>query len=91
MAESWQDIAARKQEANRAKIPQEWRLKPEVLSQYSMKSDVGVLDVPRTCGILTEKEIQLTEQVDATALLEQLATGKVRCATSSFCIIYFQG
>ena len=78
MTVTWQTIAAEKQQANQAKIPQEWRLSPEILGKISPKASFGVLDIPRTCGVLTEKEVQLTEQVDATALLQMLAKGEVR-------------
>lgn len=78
MAETWQTLSAAKRAANAAKIPQEWRLSPTILSKISPKAEFGVLDVPRTSGVLTEKEIQLTEQYDASALLDLMAKGEVR-------------
>jgi amidase len=80
MAETWQSLSSAKREANAAKIPKEWRLSESILNKYSPKADVGVLDVPRTCGILTEKEIELTEGYDASGLLALLAKGEVRYA-----------
>lgn len=78
MAETWQTLSAAKREANAAKIPKEWRLSESILSKISPNADFGVLDVPRSCGVLTEKEVQLTEGYDASALLEMLAKGEVR-------------
>jgi amidase len=78
MTETWQTLSAAKREANAAKIPQEWRLSESILSKVSPNAEFGVLDVPGTCGILTESEVQLTEGYDATALLAMLAKGEVR-------------
>ena len=81
MAETWQSITQAKRLANDKKIPQEWRLSPEILSKVSPKAEYGVLDIPRTCGILSEKEVQITEEYDASALLDMLARGEVRYVT----------
>jgi Asp-tRNA(Asn)/Glu-tRNA(Gln) amidotransferase A subunit family amidase len=37
-----------------------------------------VLDIPRRSGLLTKDELHLTEDYDATALLEKLTTGKLK-------------
>lgn len=79
-AETWQTISQAKRDANAKKIPQEWRLSDEILKKVSPRADYGVLDIPRTSGVLTEKEVQLTEQYDASALLSMLAKGEVRYA-----------
>lgn len=78
MAETWQSLAAKKQEANAAKIPEEWRLSSEILSKISPKANLSVLDIPSTCGILSSKEIELTEKYDASELLAMMAKGEVR-------------
>lgn len=74
----WQSASAAKREQNAAKIPEEWRLPKSMLSMVSQEADLNVLDVPRDCGILSDKEIELTEKYDATALLEKLANGEIR-------------
>lgn len=38
---------------------------------------LNVLPVPRSCGLLTESELDLTETYDATDLLYMLAKGKI--------------
>lgn len=53
------------------KIPAELRLKKD----YS--GDATVMHVPAECGLLTDKELAITEVVDATALRDQLAAGEV--------------
>ena len=48
---------------------------------------MSVLDVPRTCGILTEKELDITENYDATALVEKMAKGEFKSVevVTAFC------
>jgi amidase len=75
---NWQTVSAAKREQNAAKIPKEWRLPESTLSMVNDKADLNVLDVPRKSGILSEKEIELTEEYDAVALLEKMAKGEVR-------------
>jgi hypothetical protein len=67
-------ISQEKLHANAAKIPKEWLLSSKYLENVNADSDLNVLDVPRTCGILNEKEIDITENYDATALLEKIAS-----------------
>lgn len=80
--ETWKPIVARKQAEQEARIPREWRLK-------NIPSDTtsNVLDIPKTCGILTATELQLTETSDATALLQQLTSGRVKAVdvVTAFC------
>lgn len=74
----WQIVSAAKREQNAAKIPKEWRLPESILGTVNHEADLNVLDVPRKCGILSEKEVELTEKYDATGLLEKMASGQVR-------------
>ncbi|KAF2157139.1 amidase [Myriangium duriaei CBS 260.36] len=69
---SYKAIAARKQAERDARIPSDWRLKT-----LPPASQTNVLDIPRTCGILTERELQITEIRDATALIKDLQAGLV--------------
>ncbi|KAK3045489.1 hypothetical protein LTS18_013755, partial [Coniosporium uncinatum] len=72
-SEDWKTISQKKRESNASKIPAEWKLSKEILDKYDSESHQSVLDVPRTCGVLSEKEVEITEKYDATALLEKLA------------------
>lgn len=70
MAQSWQDLVADKKRRQQNSIPKDWLINtpPE-----------GVLDitsVPRECGLLSEKEIEITETEDVDALLQKLATAE---------------
>lgn len=76
----WQQKAAAKQADAAAKIPAEWRLPADILQQT-------VLDIPRTCGLLTPQELGITEDYDATALRDKLAAGEFSSfeVTTAFC------
>lgn len=83
----WRTLAASKRESLAAKIPTKWRLPNSVLSQISQSSNVSVLDIPKTCGILTERELELTERYDATALVEMMVKKETTSheVTMAFC------
>ncbi|GAB7361887.1 hypothetical protein MBLNU230_g1925t1 [Neophaeotheca triangularis] len=81
MPDNWRDIAARKQQERSARIPKEWRLE-----QSSLKDRLPI-SVPRECGLLSGNELAITENHDATSLLEALASGKLKSldVTTAFC------
>jgi amidase len=83
----WRAIAKKYRAAAAAKIPPSWRLPPRTVSAISSRSSPAVLDVPKTCGLFTEAEIDLTENYDAVALLELLAKGDITsyAATQACC------
>lgn len=73
MPDTWQEISRRKQEEQAARIPKEWRL-----ARKPATNRTNHLDVPRECGILTEKEVEITERYDATALVKEVAEGRLK-------------
>ena len=64
---TWQAVAERKQAERESRIPEQWRLpsppNPDTLN---------VLSVPRTCGILSPKELEITEDYDASSLVQAI-------------------
>jgi hypothetical protein len=83
-------IAQRKQAALAAAIPVEWRL-PAHLIPAGMLSPaesitegpklygrVNVMEIPRTCGILTAKELEITEKYDVRGLVAAMTGGKLK-------------
>lgn len=86
-SEDWAALISVKRAANADKIPKEWTLPEDVLSKISQNATFGVLDVPRTCGILSSEELKLTENYDATELTSLLREGKVksRDVVQAFC------
>ena len=83
-------IAERKQAELNAAIPTEWRLPAHVIpagmlsiaesitkgpKQYSR---VNVMGIPRTCGLLSSKELEITEKYDVRRLVAMMTEGKFK-------------
>ena len=81
LAMDWQSIAAEKRRVAFERIPESWRLPNSVLQVHSSNTPNSVLNMPRECQILSEQELEITEQYDAVALTEKLAVGDL-CATA---------
>lgn len=86
--EQWETIVQQKQADAAAKIPQAWRLPAEFTENVSETTPTNVLDVPRRCGLLSAKQLEITENYDATALLEQIHSGKYTAVevAEAFCL-----
>ncbi|KAF5350631.1 hypothetical protein D9756_008560 [Leucocoprinus leucothites] len=67
--QNWKERAAAKKRQQQESIPKEW-----VLTNLPDKSQLDVSEFPRTCGLLTGREIEITESyVDV--ILDNLAKG----------------
>jgi hypothetical protein len=81
---SWQELVVRKQAQCQEKIPREWTLGEDLV-----KVPPRLLghDLPRLSGLLSELELELTENYSATQLLAKLASGQVSSlvVTTAFC------
>ena len=73
MSADYLEIADRKRKQQLAAIPSEWILDP-VPSPESAKDALAYL---RTSGLLSETELQITEETDAAVLLGQLSRKEV--------------
>ncbi|RWA07120.1 hypothetical protein EKO27_g7989 [Xylaria grammica] len=81
-AASWQSRVAEKRAACQKAIPEAWSL-PEPLLEtlpgrselLTAKIDLISLDIPRRSGLMTERELRITESYDVSSLLEELASG----------------
>lgn len=76
------DIVQRKQAEQASRIPKEWRLKS--------LPDKGVLDVrhiPKQSGILSARELEITETYDAVELADKIRRRDYSCyeVTLAFC------
>ncbi|OJJ62898.1 hypothetical protein ASPSYDRAFT_674213 [Aspergillus sydowii CBS 593.65] len=81
------EIAERKQAQLWERIPQEWRLSPSLVpagmhspaeSVANVQYDrVNVMDVPRSCGLLSARQIEITENWDIKGLLGQIHSQKL--------------
>jgi amidase len=67
--EDWATIAQAKQQRNLDLIPAEWRIKPV--------ESVHVMDIPDSCGILTEDELKITD-TPAQGLVSQMRKGGLK-------------
>ena len=78
----WQEVAAKKQAERFERIPQAWRIDT---SRYQEQHNV--LDVPRFCGILHEREIDITEKYDAVGIVEAIRANELSAeeVTVAFC------
>jgi len=83
--EGWRDIAARKEKEQLSKIPISWLLPPYILD--SAKKAINVLDIPKRSGLLTAKELDITESYDATSLAMELSSRRLSSleVTVAFC------
>ncbi|KAI9934936.1 hypothetical protein MW887_000557 [Aspergillus wentii] len=79
---NWQKISQQKQAHRDSLIPPAWKLKTSDFPRGN-----NVLDVPLTCGILTEEEIDITSNYDAVDLVKLMKDGKhsVEAVTLAFC------
>ncbi|OBZ80049.1 Acetamidase [Grifola frondosa] len=70
MAQNWQSLAADKRRRQQECIPKDWLI--------SVPSDtvLDVRDVPEKCGLLTRRELEITNTTDVAVLLKKLATSE---------------
>lgn len=88
----WQARGAEKRARCQRLIPKAWEL-PSALVQSlshpleSSKNNLVELDIPRRSGLLTEKELRITEAYDVRGLLKALASGELTSleVTVAFC------
>lgn len=66
---NWETVRDRKLEEQRSRIRQEWLI-PE--SQLPANSVLDVTDIPRSCGILSSREVNITDGYDARDLAEAI-------------------
>ncbi|KAI7165250.1 amidase family protein [Hortaea werneckii] len=83
----WQTRAQEYQKAASSKIPEAWWLDSQYLKETGPTSKRSVLDVPAKCGILNEREVDITEHYNMVQLVQQLANGSMSSTevTIAFC------
>lgn len=81
VTKNYRTIATQKKVQQQGRIPKEWLL------TKSYDGRTNFMDVPMTCGILSDEEIDITSNFDATALLEKLKSGiwSTEQVTIAFC------
>lgn len=88
VSQPWQSVVQKKQDEASAKIPTSWRLPSQYTQSVSENARNNVLDVPRQCGLLSPRQLEITENYDATALLEMIHAGTLTSyeVTEAFCL-----
>lgn len=83
-AETWQSIAEKKRADLASRIPKEWLLPA---SYRPDGNTIDLTEIPRHCGLLSTRELELTEKHDATELLELLRSGRLKSreVVEAFC------
>ncbi|KAF1954682.1 acetamidase [Byssothecium circinans] len=78
----WQSIARQKKDEQFQRIPGAWRL-----PQLPASDVTNHLHVPRECGLLSNRELSLTEGYDAVELAEAIRRREVSCkdVARAFC------
>ena len=69
MQQDWQTRSAERKAKQLASIPKEW------LITLPPDEQRNVQVVPETCGLLTTRELEITETTDVDVILGKLATG----------------
>lgn len=75
-------LGAEKRRQRQNKIPQGW-----TISLIKYHGLTNVMDIPNSCGVMSDRECDLTSNYDATALLVKLKTGALTAeeVTTAFC------
>ena len=80
----WHSIRDRKLADRASHIPKEWLIPSENLPSHDV---LDVTDIPRTCGVLTPREVHITESYDARGLRDALINRSFTAVevTTAFC------
>ncbi|KAL3447800.1 amidase signature domain-containing protein [Aspergillus insuetus] len=86
-ASDWQVLVTKKRAQLDAQIPAEWRLSESFLASIPANGRLIEDDVVRRSGILSNEELEITENYSAKGLLSNLASGDMSSlqVTTAFC------
>lgn len=66
----WQEHVTDKLHRQKATVPKEWLI-PAI-----PESQTDVTNIPTTCGVLTGRELEITNVSDVSVLLQKMASGE---------------
>lgn len=83
----WQELIQRKKAARDALIPEELRLPTTITSKVSPESSHSAFDLLNEAALLTDREIDITENNTATSLIAKIALGELSSyeVAAAFC------
>lgn len=67
--QDWEARCRERKQQQRDSIPKEWIIAP------AKDGELNVMDVPRACGLLSAKELEITDMDDVMKILANLADG----------------
>lgn len=70
MSASWQELVADKRRRQTEAIPKDWLITPPP------DTVLDVTQVPESCGLLSDRDLEITNTVDVATILHHLATAK---------------
>jgi amidase len=78
----WQERAAKKRQQCASKIPQEWKLSDQSMAGLKApllenKNNLISAEIIRKSGILTDRELNITEDYTVTTMISALADGSL--------------
>lgn len=89
---TWEERVAKKREACASRIPQAWRLPDDYLSNFQTplsdhKNNLIETEAIKKSGILTDRELEITERYNVASLLAALADGSLTATevTLAYC------
>ncbi|KAL1952505.1 hypothetical protein VTO42DRAFT_5178 [Malbranchea cinnamomea] len=95
---AYKAISRRKLAELDSKIPREWRLPAhwiptgmlspeESVTNTSQYESVNVMDIPKLCGLLTTRQLEITEKWDVEGLLAEISSGRLKAkeVCEAFC------
>lgn len=85
--QDWASLIQQKLAQRESHIPKEWRLPETIMSRVDRDGLVSGFDLFNETTVLTKKERGITEDFDATGLLEKLVSGSLTSleVTTAFC------
>lgn len=83
----WKTLVRQKQEDRNSRIPEKWRLPPQILELITPDSEISAFDILKDHKLLSDEEMRITEDHTAQALLQKLARGELTAVEvcSAFC------
>lgn len=70
MSTTWQELVADKRKRQQESIPKDWFI------NVPPQDQLNVTDVPAQCGLLGDKELEITSESDVDVILAKLASGE---------------
>lgn len=68
---NWKTVCHQKLKRQHESIPREW-----LIPVPSLRERPNVMDIPGTCGLLTARELMITETTDVGVILEKLGAAE---------------